>query len=251
MEEKMLEATKGNPAKRSPFGGVISYNNDPSKPIQGEGNVPMSYISTNSGQVGQQIANLPTHLEYINRLIESKEVQARPEVKKNLENFRKNLTDASNMTGLAQLKKIANTYEGFLGSKASGASYNQAVWNALYTMLTGQQVSGSVPPQQVTAYINNSLISPINSIYNSITKNPNSRIAINNSLLPSKDVVNGMNFLSPSGLSILTDDHIILGSPAEKIDPSTGIPVPKTGTRQELESSQNNASQNDLGTTGS
>jgi hypothetical protein len=230
-QEKQFEASlKGG--KQLPNGQTVSFNNEVGKKI--EGGIVNKAVSTNGGLVGQKLANVANNLQFLNQAIDA---LPNIEAKTNVEKFRDNLQKATRLRGLEQIKALASAYDGFLGSKTPGNAYNQAIWNGLYTMVSGQRISGNINPKQVEAYVVNAIVNPLNEVYNALTdkKASETRIAINNSLNYSKDYLNGLDFLSAQNLGIFSDDQVVLGIPELKTDASTLSITPKSGgTQQEL-----------------
>jgi hypothetical protein len=232
MQEKRYEAElKGT--KFTPSGSPIMPNNDPDKAISG--GQPTKSISTEGGLVGENLASVANHLEYLSALLETDEVKNNEANSSNLKQFLEDLTRATKTKGTQQLKDISVVYNKWMGNIA-GNQYTQNVWNKLYTMVSRTPSGGKIPVEQVKSYITNSLVNPLTKVHSELTSktSPETRIAINNSLDYDKNILSGMNFLNDEGISIFSDDNIILGTPSYTLDVSTGTPKVKLGTFGEL-----------------
>jgi hypothetical protein len=261
--EREKEKMKG--AKMTPSGQIIPKLNDWSKPI--EGGVPTKTIDTKGGLAGIVLGNIDNNLGFLNQALsttkkvvgkDGKEttqyIVADPGARKNLELFRKLLTDAKGKKGPEQLKAIYEIYDGFLGSKTRGSSYTQEVWDALYTMVTGQKAA-NVSPQQVQSTVLEVVVNPLKDVYKELVTEDlgATRIAVGNSLNPSTTTLKGMDFTTGMGAALLADDIVWLGT-SGKYDPATGMFTPGSKTTpQEVDNlfknpSKSAAEENELGT---
>lgn len=258
--EREKEKMKGG-AKMTPTGQIIPKLNDWTKPVAG--GVVTKSIDTKGGLAGMTLSNVPKNIDFLrNALSATKKVVKNGKEtteylisnegsRQNLENFRKDLTQAQNIKGPNQLINIANVYNKWLGSGAKGSFYTQEVWDALYTSVTGRPVTG-VSPDAVRQTVQEVVSNPLAAIYNDL-KSQNTketRIAVGNSLDVATPTLDGMDFTTGVGAALLADDMLWLGV-AGKYDPATGMYVPTSKTTpQEVENlfkSQGNPQGNDLG----
>jgi|GEM_PF-3460312 len=266
VDEKRQEAIlKG--AKMLPNGQILQILNDWSKPVTG--GIVTKSIDTGGGLAGISLGNVGQSLDFLNKALRSTKKVIKngketseyiipiPAARQNLEKFRDKLTQAQNTKGPNQLMNIANVYDTFIGSKSRGAMYNYYVWDALYTMVTGQKATG-VSPEEVQQTVQQVVVDPLMGVYNEL-KSPNikeNRIVIGNSLDVGTTTLDGMDFTTGIGAALLSDNTLLLGT-SGKYDPATGMFVPGSKTTpQEVENlykmQQNSpASENELGHGGS